>query len=520
MCSSRILNRLRFQMDPERQSAKKLLQDVLYSLRSIGESSSYPLFVDSVKDAVKLYDVYAKHQTQAELEALVEGFHRLQQLPDVESALGMIPNRLMNPNSRNSLLNIINKVGRYRKSARFLCRLARKCSLLQQMRGVTVQLGRKAFRRTPAEKLHPELASKMQQKAPNNSNPYPLERICNLLNMKVPTASQRYADQTRKTLEEGKVHAEIQLLFHCEQENTNFPPRVVCSSKDACFLCNTFILMHGKMHTPRSHGKLYPGWRLPNMGSTDIHARFVKRLDSLARGSLDTLLSRGTKTFYPDPNESTLLTLPVSATTLCSQRPHHSAAVQSSGEDSRTQPMIETAEEATAENSPLEAPKSSSDSLSNGKLSPIVEELEMTKYTGMDQVCLNNNTSPISSLPELMSNITVGDDGQTSGSGQLPETVGANGTSPFYSDGVLEIQVEYAAGATTSGGLPKQLPFSIEWLGDIDAIDRVREIDPQPIFDADSSEGELSLSLNDQRSVYITAKGSLAKLTFGRPQGG
>jgi hypothetical protein len=69
------------------------------------------------------------------------------------------------------------------------------------------------------------------------------------------------ADTT--TLKKVEIHAEIQLLFYCELKASELPPRVICSSKDACFLCNALIFTHGNMHTPRSHGRLYPGWRLP-----------------------------------------------------------------------------------------------------------------------------------------------------------------------------------------------------------------------------------------------------------------
>jgi hypothetical protein len=37
------------------------------------------------------------------------------------------------------------------------------------------------------------------------------------------------------------VHAEIQLLFYHEKHPPKIPPRIICSSKKACFLCNLFI---------------------------------------------------------------------------------------------------------------------------------------------------------------------------------------------------------------------------------------------------------------------------------------
>ncbi|KAF2427245.1 hypothetical protein EJ08DRAFT_360601 [Tothia fuscella] len=62
-----------------------------------------------------------------------------------------------------------------------------------------------------------------------------------------------------------KVHAEIQLLYHYAQHSAAVKPRVLCSNKEACYLCHLFITVHARFHTPRSHGNFYPEWRLPRM---------------------------------------------------------------------------------------------------------------------------------------------------------------------------------------------------------------------------------------------------------------
>jgi hypothetical protein len=60
-----------------------------------------------------------------------------------------------------------------------------------------------------------------------------------------------------------KVHAEIQLLFFYEL-NPHLPrPRIICSSKSACYLCNLFFSLHGVFHIRRSHGRIYDKWILP-----------------------------------------------------------------------------------------------------------------------------------------------------------------------------------------------------------------------------------------------------------------
>lgn len=61
-----------------------------------------------------------------------------------------------------------------------------------------------------------------------------------------------------------KVHAEIQLLFFYELHPDLPRPRIICSSKSACYLCNLFFSLHGEFYTPRSHGRLYDKWVLPD----------------------------------------------------------------------------------------------------------------------------------------------------------------------------------------------------------------------------------------------------------------
>lgn len=95
-----------------------------------------------------------------------------------------------------------------------------------------------------------------------------------------------------------------------------FRPPVICSSKDACFLCSSFVLIYRKIHAPRCYGRLYPGWRLPLLSKpNDLQRRFNEILKGCIKQSLSTLMLRRQKTRYPFPNESTLLTLALSETT-------------------------------------------------------------------------------------------------------------------------------------------------------------------------------------------------------------
>ena len=79
----------------------------------------------------------------------------------------------------------------------------------------------------------------------------------------LPVASAQF--QTEMASLKPKVHAEIQHLFHYEINSTLQRPRVICSSKSACFLCDRFLRLHGEFFIERSHGVLYSKWTLPNV---------------------------------------------------------------------------------------------------------------------------------------------------------------------------------------------------------------------------------------------------------------
>jgi hypothetical protein len=61
------------------------------------------------------------------------------------------------------------------------------------------------------------------------------------------------------------VHAEVQLMLYYEQNVVDIHPRVIGSSKAACYLCDSFIRHHGRFRVPRSHNQLYSQWAIPEV---------------------------------------------------------------------------------------------------------------------------------------------------------------------------------------------------------------------------------------------------------------
>jgi len=59
------------------------------------------------------------------------------------------------------------------------------------------------------------------------------------------------------------MHAEVQLLFHYERNSCPLPPRIIYSSKQACFLCDLFFKILGRFVVPSTHERVYKKWVLP-----------------------------------------------------------------------------------------------------------------------------------------------------------------------------------------------------------------------------------------------------------------
>ncbi|KAI7369773.1 hypothetical protein KC354_g1671 [Hortaea werneckii] len=59
------------------------------------------------------------------------------------------------------------------------------------------------------------------------------------------------------------VHAEIQMLVHCQRLPMEKRPRYIGTSKRPCFLCFHFIRAHNQYATRGSHGEVYNQWTVP-----------------------------------------------------------------------------------------------------------------------------------------------------------------------------------------------------------------------------------------------------------------
>lgn len=208
----------------------------------------------------------------------------------------------LDPYSRASILRTINKLGRYSAVCQFLVQAARKYFVFKNLRISTVH-----FRapKLPASELDSTTTDfvyslvngprfeKFALKSHLSSSSAIKDHLCQEATLAVP------------------VHAEIQLLFYHEWNPCNLPPRIICSSKQACFLCDLFIKIHGKFTVPSTHGRLYEKWALPhgfeNVKNADegiftICWTFVSAIENALRREI-----RLARKAFPDPYESMIL---------------------------------------------------------------------------------------------------------------------------------------------------------------------------------------------------------------------
>jgi hypothetical protein len=525
MCSQRILKRLRFvakKRGTPKQPLKVVLGEAINSLKQVDHqmlrSQPVSLFTERAKDVVRLADLWAKHQKPAELEDLVEGVYQLKQIRDLQALLDSIPNRAMCPSSRRNLVNIVSKVSRYREAARFLCRTAKRIPSLRRAKVVPVNLPKEAFDRVSAGNYTSQLASTIARINTVCQGP-DVRYLCRLLNTGGSQPNDQFAAQTRKTLQDAKIHAEVQLVFYYELNASSLVPRVVCSSKDACFLCNAFILMHGKMHTPRYHGRLYPGWRLPSMSDlNDLDLRFNSALEDQIKDSLKILLSRQKKTIYPDPNESTLLTLPLSTSTL-----HTSALVEAT-----------EWEEASAKNS------SANDTarLQEHSIPPKDRE-SVSLLEGIESVpSILGSRSAITAEEDGLPEMGLSDEPATQLSSRCSHRRTCHKVTPsdiaeliqgvprvssivvahepqFHVAGSLEIHVDYSAKTTAPGGnrSNSEIVYNIEWL----SVEKARELlehEVATVVDVEALQYQTLHTLDPHNDILIMARGAVVKITF------
>ncbi|PLB47584.1 hypothetical protein P170DRAFT_409773 [Aspergillus steynii IBT 23096] len=467
MCSPRILSRLRLAPSGRqkmKRSFKDTLQELTIALTQVNQrkladrnlSEVVNLLIDRVKEARKQVGSWFRHQVTERLLELVESIYRIKQIKLLQSIIGMIPNIYMSPTARQSFLNIVNKTSRYWEAARFLYRTAKKVPLARKMRTVPVHLPKEAFKIPSTNTYTPDLVKKVTEASPKGRQQKLLKEICRNLGLSEQEAKDKFSRQVKNTLTKAKIHAEVQIIAYCESRSQLVLPRVICSSKDACFLCNLFIKVYGKTNTPRSHGRLYPGWRLPCLPQIEeVERRFCQSLQKNFLDTCTSVLSGKRQMLHPEPIESTLFTLPASDSTLL--------AITSLGGSDLKDVGLTPHETTSFRPEQDRAPDSGTSKVSN-------HDCQVVESVDKSSSGVFGNISP-------------------------------SEMSKLYSAGPLEIIIEGLAGS-------RSVSYHIEWLGE-EETSKTREVG----FLVDIEDID-EITLDGYNPLYVTIRGAILRLSW------
>jgi hypothetical protein len=212
------------------------------------------------------------------------------------------------PDSKGVLPMVVTKLGRYVSVCRFLLHAAQRYRSLFSH----VQIGIIAFKGPVLSgedvELDPTTATAIDQLLQRGLSPKTLKPVDF-----GQSSSELLKDHIRREANVAvPVHAEIQLLFHYEQVGNAtggvpISPRVICSSKQACFLCNLFFRLHGRFIVPSTHGRLYEKWSLPEISRDGGRDGSILRTVRQFVTAMDEAISREVQSPrkpYPQPYES------------------------------------------------------------------------------------------------------------------------------------------------------------------------------------------------------------------------
>lgn len=230
----------------------------------------------------------------------------------------LIENMRYHPMDRSAidrLHDCFSKIARYKQSASFLCRKAKKIPMIRRLTVDQVRLDPVVFRQTIHD-LGPSTMNAVSRTIPYRKGTLQINNLPSWVQL----GQGQFSRNVSMALRESKIHAEVQILAHYETVSPEVvPPRVINSSKDACYLCHALIGLHGRYVMPKSHGRIYTGWRLP--ATHHMEALGQKLHDHLIQVILNNVVKCARdkeKPRQPYPNESTVFTLNISASTLLS----------------------------------------------------------------------------------------------------------------------------------------------------------------------------------------------------------
>jgi hypothetical protein len=256
----------------------------------------------------------ATQDVDRKLQQIVSTASRLDKVAHLPSLLIDVPAKQLVPNTLDGLTRRLGKLAQYYGFSRYIYQTAKNTRLFRHAEVKPVSLPPSCFvklQMPPSTYSLGACLARCQQSKGTKS------QLCQKLGKTVAEANDAINNIAAKTIKDSKIHAEIQILAHYELNPTKLPPRVISSNKDACFLCNELIKLHGKFYIPGSHGRLWPGWRLPTLTVYDhLWDKLNQVLESRITSLCQQILASPKKQAIGPPNESTVFAFSTSMSTI------------------------------------------------------------------------------------------------------------------------------------------------------------------------------------------------------------
>ncbi|KAJ9142119.1 hypothetical protein NKR23_g7368 [Pleurostoma richardsiae] len=531
LCQKRILNRMRSKKSPVRHDKKaecylgELFGDFVDALRRQGNRDlAFQMHIDEAQSVLDILEEFEHDSNpQDTLEKRVANVvQKIQHfMEDVNLGRLLETAKGISQESRSTILDSMRKIARYREAARFLYRRAKKYPILQNAHATQVRLDASVFPQSPEGYL-PDLTSaivRFEEQGCHVSNAIAVKRL-----RKKPAAKNRqFSDKVFEGVKHAKIHAEIQILAHYELHPVQRPPRYIASNMDACYLCWTFIRLHGKFHVRKSHGSLHTRWKLPVVATLrPVQEQLNAALEEdIIHGIKQPVLAKS-RGFV---QKSTVFSVILSATTLSGSGIAGSDPVtvgRSEKVVTIEERVPETSNDKSAEDVlPHDIPTQDSEV---EDLSPD-SDLDMTGHSAVNDDTRGSLASPdseasLSSLASLSSEESVD---STSGTQSLQalhvrliqgQKVSYNlrdlGENSSFSTPLLRVIPEFNLTSKNPGASDRE-EWWIEWLSDR-AARYVRRYGSEQIIDVLSLSTATDMSLRNRDSVYLTHGGDIVQM--------
>ncbi|KAK0618034.1 hypothetical protein B0T17DRAFT_321145 [Bombardia bombarda] len=297
MCQDRIMLRLGLQQSKIPQKRKTFLgssiQQILKAVREHSYPKTFASDVDSfirkinhLLELLNTFRTYPSKDKHLQMRNILVAASRISDTAGFARIFSELTPRELSQSIREGFVTRIRKIARYRECPSYLYKIAKETGLFKTYKVIPISLDESCFVRPPKPPTECSISGCISRfQAPVG------KKTRKKMGEDLATKDNRFVSKVSQVLKESKIHAEVQIAAYYELHPTDKKPRVICSNKDACYLCHLFMHVHGKFHVPKTHGKLYHGWRLPNMPALNkVHARLNISLEAAIKSTYEAMV--------------------------------------------------------------------------------------------------------------------------------------------------------------------------------------------------------------------------------------